>query len=218
MIKIHGFPTSNYYNKVKLALLEKEIEFEEVRAVPTKSGEFLDISPMGRIPIIEVNGQFVRETQAILEFLEEEYPDKLSLLPKDNYARARVREITLMTDNYFDLAVRPLFPYVFFGKQDPPTELVEKCMKKVRFAWTALSKVIDCQNFAVGDEFSFADITAMATWVPVQATVKKIGGFDIFENHSYINEYLLRIQSRPKAKEVLRSQKAALRISSSWQK
>ena len=36
MIQLHGFPVSNYYNKVKLALLEKGVPFEEV-VVPTKS-------------------------------------------------------------------------------------------------------------------------------------------------------------------------------------
>lgn len=30
MLRLHGFAASNYYNKVKLALLEKQIPFEEV--------------------------------------------------------------------------------------------------------------------------------------------------------------------------------------------
>ncbi|MEO8837742.1 MAG: glutathione S-transferase N-terminal domain-containing protein, partial [Herbaspirillum sp.] len=30
MLKLHGFSASNYYNKVKLGLLEKGIPFEEV--------------------------------------------------------------------------------------------------------------------------------------------------------------------------------------------
>ncbi|SVD50550.1 uncharacterized protein METZ01_LOCUS403404, partial [marine metagenome] len=34
VIKLHGYALSNYYNVIKFALLEKEIDFEEVIAVP----------------------------------------------------------------------------------------------------------------------------------------------------------------------------------------
>lgn len=34
MYKLHGFALSNYYNLVKLALLEKALPFEEVAVFP----------------------------------------------------------------------------------------------------------------------------------------------------------------------------------------
>lgn len=36
MLKLYGFAASNYYNKVKLALMEKGIPFEERCAGPTR--------------------------------------------------------------------------------------------------------------------------------------------------------------------------------------
>ena len=42
MIKLCGFPISNYYNKVKLALLEKGIPFTEEPAFPSQDAAFLE--------------------------------------------------------------------------------------------------------------------------------------------------------------------------------
>ena len=47
MIKLYGFPVSNYFNMVKWALLENGIEFEEVHAMPNQESDFTSKSPMG---------------------------------------------------------------------------------------------------------------------------------------------------------------------------
>ena len=44
MFKLYGFSVSNYYNMVKLALLEKGLPFEEVTFYPTPTPESLAIS------------------------------------------------------------------------------------------------------------------------------------------------------------------------------
>ena len=59
-ITLHGSPISNYYNKVKLALLEKDLPFAEVDAgVPgasTKDQAVLAASPLGKIPFLVTTG------------------------------------------------------------------------------------------------------------------------------------------------------------------
>ena len=50
MLKLHGFPVSNYANMVQLALLEKGMAFEYVMAVPDQSPAFLARSPRGKVP------------------------------------------------------------------------------------------------------------------------------------------------------------------------
>jgi len=52
MIKLYGFPISNYYNMVKMALLEKGMEFEEVIVKPSQEDIFLVKSPMGKVQCI----------------------------------------------------------------------------------------------------------------------------------------------------------------------
>ena len=53
MLKLHGAPLSNYYNMAKALLLEKRLPFEEVMAAPSQQPAFLEISPMGKIPVLQ---------------------------------------------------------------------------------------------------------------------------------------------------------------------
>lgn len=58
-LKLCGFPSSNYYNKVKLAMLEKVIPHEEIRIGPSQDEDFLRKSPMGKIPFLESKGRSI---------------------------------------------------------------------------------------------------------------------------------------------------------------
>ncbi len=52
MLRLCGFHLSNYHNKVRLALLEKGIPFQEDTNVhPSQRDEYLAVSPMGKVPI-----------------------------------------------------------------------------------------------------------------------------------------------------------------------
>ena len=47
MIKLYGLRMSNYYSLVKAVLIEKGLDFEEVKAPPTQKEDNLARSPMG---------------------------------------------------------------------------------------------------------------------------------------------------------------------------
>jgi len=53
MIALCGFGVSNYYNKLKLILLEKGIPFRERVVYPWERETFRHCSPLGKIPFIE---------------------------------------------------------------------------------------------------------------------------------------------------------------------
>lgn len=89
--------------KVWLALEHKGIPFEAKRLSfdndDTKSPAFLAVNPRGRVPAIVDDGFALWESSAIIEYLEERYPEK-PLLPKSVQARAVVRRIVNEADNY----------------------------------------------------------------------------------------------------------------------
>src|SRR5262249_14106404 len=91
MLKLCGFHLSNYHNKVTIALLERGIPFEEdATCSPSQEKEWLARSPLGKVPIVELDdGRRLAESEVILEYLEDVYPEK-PLLPKDPYERAKV--------------------------------------------------------------------------------------------------------------------------------
>lgn len=60
-----------------------------------KAAEFLAVNPAAKVPALTVDGTPLTESLAILEYLEEAYPDRYPLLPQDPVQRAHVRAIAL---------------------------------------------------------------------------------------------------------------------------
>jgi maleylacetoacetate isomerase len=82
--------------RVRWALAIKGVAFESV-AVDILAGEqstpeHLARNPMGRVPALFIDGRWLGESVAILEYLEETRPAE-PLYPKDHWARARVRQV-----------------------------------------------------------------------------------------------------------------------------
>src|SRR5512132_2914523 len=94
MLTLHGSPISNYYNKVKLALLEKGVPFTEAHAATHSSDEaVLRATPLGKIPFVTTDqGGTLCESQPILEWIEAAWPQP-PLLPAEPFAAAKVREL-----------------------------------------------------------------------------------------------------------------------------
>jgi glutathione S-transferase len=82
--------------KVWLTLEHKEIDYTAKRLSfdkdETRKPEFLALNPRGKVPTIVDGGFALYESNAICEYLEEQYPQK-PLLPKDAKGRALVRRL-----------------------------------------------------------------------------------------------------------------------------
>src|SRR6185437_11845683 len=123
MLRLCGFPISNYYNKVRIAILEKGIEVEPDPACrPSQKEDFLARTPLGKVPFLEVDGAHLAESQVICEYLEEAYPQK-PLYPRDPLARASVRELIVIMELHIELVVRRLYRSLFFGGGPASDEL-----------------------------------------------------------------------------------------------
>ncbi|HNF99774.1 MAG TPA: glutathione S-transferase N-terminal domain-containing protein, partial [Pseudomonadota bacterium] len=76
MLKLCGFPISNYFNKVRLALLEKGVPHElDITAFPSQEAQFRQRSPMGKIPFLQTEHGILCESQIICEYIEELHPE-----------------------------------------------------------------------------------------------------------------------------------------------
>src|ERR671911_3039709 len=126
MLKLCGFHLSNYHNKVRIALLEKGVPFEEdPGCAPSQKDEFLSRSPLGKVPFLELDGgRRLAESEVIAEYLEEAYPQK-PLLPKDPFERAKVRELVKFIELHVELVARRLYGEVFFKRAPSSQEAKE---------------------------------------------------------------------------------------------
>ena len=196
MIKLCGFRISNYHNKVRIALLEKGIAFEEdSTVVPSQKEEYLALSPMGKVPYLEVDGTRLCESEVILEYLEEAYPQK-PLLPKDPLARAKVRELATVIELHMELVARRLYPGVFFGGtlSDGTRQSVEKDLAKGVRAFKALAKF---DPFIAGKELTLADCAAAVHLPLVSLSTKLAFGRDVLEGIAQVKPYLKMLGERP---------------------
>lgn len=69
MLTLCGFAASNYYNKVRLALMEKGVPFNERLAWIDRSAALIEQSPLGKNPYFEIDDAVLCESQVMLDYV-----------------------------------------------------------------------------------------------------------------------------------------------------
>jgi glutathione S-transferase len=208
MIRICGFRISNYHNKVLIALNERGIAYEEDCTVtPSQNAEYLARSPMGKVPYAEIDGTRLSESEVILEYLEDAYPQK-PLLPKEPLARAKARELVAVIELHLELVARRLYPGAFFGgtTSDSTKQAVEKDLAKGVRALKALAKF---EPFIAGNALTLADCAAAVHLPLVTMSTKITYGRDFLEELPQVKPYLKMLGERPAFAKVAADRKAA---------
>ena len=208
MIKLCGFHISNYHNKVRLALLEKGIAFEEdAGCKPSQKDEWLARSPVGKVPILEFDGGSLAESQVICEYLEDAYP-QVALYPKDPIVKAKVRELITVVELHMELVARRLYGGVFFGgtvSEETKKEVERDLAKGVR----AFAKLAKFDPYIAGKEFTLADCAAFVSLPLVAMATKLAYGKDVLEGLPQVKPYLRMLGERPHFAKVSADRKAA---------
>jgi glutathione S-transferase len=209
MIKLCGFHISNYHNKVRIALLEKGLPFEEDSGVkPSQKPEYLALSPMGKVPYMDVDGARLCESEVICEYLEDAFPQK-PLLPKEPLARAKVRELVTVIELHLELVARRLYAGVFFGGTltEQTKQEVEKDIAKGVRAFKALAKF---DPFVAGKAFTLADCAAVVHLPVVAMATKAAYGRDALEELPQVKAYLKMVGERASVTKVTADRRAAV--------
>lgn len=208
-ITLCGFAVSNYYNKVKIALLEKNIPFtEEVVMTKSRDEAVLSASPLAKIPFIRTEQGGLCESQVILDYLEAAYPNP-PLLPADPFAAAKVRELITFIDLHLELVARELYAQAFFGGTvtDDTKERVRAQLVKNIEGFKRLARFAP---FVAGDSFTQADCGAWASLPLVGMASKAIYGEDLLAAAGVdYKPYLKMLGERPSVQKVAADRKAA---------
>jgi len=95
-MKLYGYFRSSAAFRVRIALNLKKRDYEtasiHLRRNDQSRPEYRNVNPQGLVPTLEDVGQTLIQSLAIIEYLDEIYPDP-PLLPKDPAGRARVRAL-----------------------------------------------------------------------------------------------------------------------------
>lgn len=206
MLKLCGFAASNYYNKVKFALLEKGVEFEEELVWLDRTPELLARSPLGKVPFLETEHGRLCESQVILDYIESAYPQK-PLLPADPFAAAKVRELITFMELHLELVVRDLYSEAFFGGK-VSDETKERVQKLLRRNVEGFARIAKFSPFIAGAEFTMADCAGMVHLPLVSLASKIIYGEDALAGLP-VRDYVKMLVERPAAQRVNEDRKAS---------
>jgi maleylpyruvate isomerase len=96
MITLIDYFRSGTSHRVRIGLALKGVAFEhrtvDLRTMAHKGDDFLRINPQGLVPALVAGDGALTQSVAILEWLEEVYPEP-ALLPKGPFDRAQVRAL-----------------------------------------------------------------------------------------------------------------------------
>jgi glutathione S-transferase len=209
MLVLCGFALSNYYNKVKLALLEKGAPFsEELVRTGLTDEAVLDASPLAKIPFIRTDQGTLCESQAILEYIDAAYPAP-PLMPADPFAAAKVRELTTFIDLHLELVARDLYPKAFFGgslSEGNAARIRTTLVKNI----AAFKRLARFAPYVAGPQFTQADCAAWVTLPLVSMATKAVYGEDLLAAAGVDwKPYSKLIGERPSAQRVAADRKAA---------
>jgi glutathione S-transferase len=207
MLKLYGFPLSNYYNKVKLALLEKDAPFEEVLVHWGDGADQARMSPLGKVPYIETEHGNLCESQVIVEYIEARWPTP-ALLPADPWGAAKVREICTYMDLHVELCARQLYPQAFFGGS-LPEKFTARVRPDLERALAAFKQLAVFGPYAAGDTFTLADCSVYPSLSLAALASKMVYGVDLVAEAGIDwKGYLKLIEQRPSAQKVAADRKA----------
>ena len=210
MLKLCGFRISNYHNKVRLVLLEKDIAFEEDDScAPKQTDEYLERSPMGKVPFLELDGgRRLSESAVICEYLEETYPQK-PLLPRDPFERAKVRELLAHLELDLELVARRLYGQVFFKRGNLSEENSQAVERDLLRGVRAFRQLARFDPYIAGKDLTLADCAAFVHLPLVSLSSKLAFGRDFLDDIPAVKPYLRMLGERPAFHRVNEDRKAA---------
>jgi glutathione S-transferase len=209
VITLCGFGVSNYYNKLKLVLLEKQIPFRERLVYPWERGSFIDQSPLGKIPFIQTAEGGLSESQAILEYLEESFP-AIPLYPSARFARAKCRELIQHLEFNAEWVARRLYKECFFGGV-VSQETKDEASQRLVLGLQAVARLTRFAPFACGPEFTAADCVAYVHFTMIRKATLAIYGRDFLEQLvPEAVDYMSRMDARPHFRTIMADREVAL--------
>jgi glutathione S-transferase len=200
MIQLYGLPLSNYYSLTKALLIEKGLEFEEVKAPPTQDEDNLARTPMGKMPSIGVDGKYLSESMAIAAYLDRIQPQP-ALLPADPFQAAKVIELVCHIKLDVELVARRCLPEAFFG-QTVSDEVKASTEKDLAKGMAAVRRLLVCSPYAAGSELTLADFYMFYCFGLANGISQKMFSKDLLAEHADMQALMGKLAEHPSIAQV----------------
>lgn len=186
-------PSGNGY-KCRLTLKQLGLPYRivqlDITKGATRTAQFLEMNPNGRIPLLEIAGQgFLAESHAIISYLAE----GSELVPDDRLQRARMWHWLCFEQYNLEPNIGTARFWLHSLKKTP-AELGDKLTDKIdkgNQALGVLERGLQERDFLIGARYSLADIGLYA-----YTHVAEEGGFSL-QGYPNIRAWLARVASQP---------------------
>ncbi len=192
-MRIYGDTKSGNCYKLKLLVSLLGIDHEwvdvDIMAGGTRTPEFLEKNPLGKIPVLELDsGERLSESNAILCYLAE----GSELLPKDSFQRAKVLQ-WMFFEQYSHEPYIAVARFIakYLGLPEDRRGEYESKQEGGKKALAFMESQLLSTDYLVGDALTLADIALYG-----YTHVADEGGFDLTE-YPAIQRWLARISDLP---------------------
>jgi glutathione S-transferase len=199
-ITVYGIPGSPFLRSVEITLSEKGADYRlrAMSAAEMKTPEHLAMHPFGRIPIFEEGDFRLYETQAIIRYVDEVFPNP-PLTPGNPQARARMNQVIGIIEWYFfPKAAAPIAFNRIIGPRllgQPGDEaVITEAMPIARTCFAELDRLLGDEPYFTGDRVSLADIMLAAQ---LDLFTECAEGRELIQETSGLPAWLGRMLSRP---------------------
>ena len=166
MMVLYGNPLSTYCAKVKVVMRHKDIPYQD-REPPDGYGSpaYRKIVPMGTIPGFVDGDLVLSESEAIAEYLEEQFPDPC-MLPGDAAQRARIRAASRLHDCWVEPRLRAMYAQATPARRSP----AEVAAGAVEFhrRLEGFAAHLGDTRYIVGNELTLADCAWATTFIQAE--------------------------------------------------
>jgi glutathione S-transferase len=233
MLELYHYDHSTAAQKIRIALAEKRLEWTShhldtsVEKREHFSPEYLKINPRGIVPTLVHDGNAIRESQVILEYLDDAFPEP-PLRPASAYDKARMRLWTKLVDEALHVHSRIVGMCIVvrhakaaagpvelekYLKEMPETvrerndrinlekgldsPLLPESVAYFRNVFEDMNAELAESTWLAGDTFSLADIS-LGVYV---TRLKSFQMAPLWEHMTHLNEWYGRFIARPSYEE-----------------
>lgn len=201
MMKLYSGDLSPYSARVRMQIYAKGItDITLERPGDFGTPKFRETNPIGRIPILNIDGDLMPESEVIAEYLEEIYPTPrlLGATPRENAhirTLARIGDVYLM-NNMFMLSGQT---YASPRNEGTIAFLAAQVTRNVK----ALDAMIGRDGFACCGRLTLADCALVPGLFLIESVMPAAGKKDVIAKHPNVAAYWATIQSNEHAAKTL---------------
>lgn len=212
-LKVHGTILSPWVRRLVAFIEEKGLDYEIVTVVPLgePDPEFLKISPLGKVPVLEVNGRYLPDSLAACVLLETEAPEP-PLFPKDGWDHGWMLWLCdYLASALFSKVEAPLFIEQFvnpnFRQTEPDPKVVAQAHAELPGVFNYLeSQLGGGQPYFLGDQFSLADLTAGSIFVSFRHAGETVDA----ARWPHLADFVARMHARPSFQRIFDIERQAV--------